>query len=246
MTDASIGANAAPGTRGELPGQRHHYSSRPIRSFVLRQGRMSEAQRRYLDQMMPRVGIPYRPQTLDLAAVFGRPAPTILEIGSGMGETTARIAAAHPGVHYLAAEVHGPGVGALCKLIAENGLANLRIIQHDAVEVLRDMIGDAALAGIHIFFPDPWRKARHHKRRLIQPDFVDLVARKLAPGGYLHCATDWEEYAGWMLEVLTQSTLENTASGFAPHPGHRPPTKFEQRGIALGHGVRDLVFVRKT
>jgi tRNA (guanine-N7-)-methyltransferase len=222
----------------------HRFSSRSIRSFVLRQGHMSPAQRRYFDEMMPRIGIAYRPEPLDLPAVFGRDAPTVLEIGFGMGETTARIAAVHPEIDYLGVEVHGPGVGALCKLAAGNGLANLRIVQHDAVEVLRDMIADEALAGVHVFFPDPWRKARHYKRRLIQPGFVALVARKLAPGAYLHCATDWENYAEWMLDTLSSSTLENTAPRFAPRPAHRPLTKFENRGLRLGHGVWDLVFRR--
>ncbi|MDR2032533.1 MAG: tRNA (guanosine(46)-N7)-methyltransferase TrmB [Azoarcus sp.] len=221
------------------------FSSRAIRSFVLRQGRMSPAQRRWLDEMMPKIGIAYRPASLDLAAAFGREAPKILEIGFGMGETTARIAAAHPENDYLGIEVHGPGVGALCKLVAANGLGNLRIIQHDALEVLRDMIAEEALAGIHVFFPDPWRKARHHKRRLIQPAFVALAARRLAPGAYLHCATDWEDYAEWMLDVLSSSVLKNTvAAGFAPRPAYRPLTKFEQRGLRLGHGVWELVFRR--
>ena len=226
----------------------HRFSSRSIRSFVLRQGHLSPAQRRYLDEMMPKIGIPYRSAPLDLTAAFGRAAPKILEIGFGMGETTANIAMAHPETDYLGVEVHNPGVGALCKLIAENGIQNLRIIQHDAVEVLRDMIPEGALAGVHVFFPDPWRKARHYKRRLIQPDFVALVASRLAPGGILHCATDWENYAEWMLEVLSASALENTAGtdtdGFAPRPAHRPLTKFENRGLRLGYGVRDLVFRR--
>ncbi|MDR2926506.1 MAG: tRNA (guanosine(46)-N7)-methyltransferase TrmB [Azoarcus sp.] len=224
----------------------HHFSNRSIRSFVLRQGRMSPAQRRYLDEMMPKIGIPYRNEVLDLSAAFGRAAPKILEIGFGMGETTAKIAAEHPENDYLGIEVHGPGVGALCKLIDTGGITNLRIIQHDAVEVLRDMIPDGALAGVHVFFPDPWRKARHYKRRLIQPDFVALVREKLSPRGYLHCATDWENYAEWMLEVLSASKLENTANGFAPRPAHRPPTKFENRGLRLGHGVWDIVFRRAT
>ncbi len=221
----------------------HRFSSRSIRSFVLRQGRMSGAQQRYYDDMLPKIGIPYRGAPLDLDAAFGRHAPTVLEIGFGMGETTAKIAAARPDTNFLGIEVHGPGVGALCKLVAEQELANVRIMQHDAVEVLRDMIADGALAGVHVFFPDPWRKARHHKRRIIQADFVALVAQKLAPGGYLHCATDWEEYAHWMLEVLAaEPALHNTADGFAPRPDYRPLTKFENRGLRLGHGVWDLVF----
>ena len=220
-------------------------TSRSVRSFVLRQGRMSGAQNRYLAEMMPRVGIAYRPEPLDLAAAFGRAAPTIVEIGFGMGVATAAIAAARPGDNFIGIEVHAPGVGSLCKLIAEGGPANLRIVQHDAVEVLRDMVPDATLTGVHVYFPDPWPKKRHHKRRIIQPDFVALVAGKLAPGGYVHCATDWEDYAHWMLDVLkAEPRLTNTAAGFAPRPAWRPLTKFEQRGLRLGHGVWDLVFRR--
>ena len=223
------------------------FSSRSIRSFVLRQGRMSGAQQRHLDDMLPRIGLPYRQAALDLDAAFGRHAPKIVEIGFGMGETTARIAAAQPEHDFLGIEVHTPGVGALCKLVAEQGLGNIRIMQHDAVEVLRDMIADGSLAGVHVFFPDPWRKARHHKRRLIQPEFVALIAAKLAPGGYLHCATDWEDYAHWMLEVIAaEPLLYNTADGFAPRPDYRPLTKFENRGLKLGHGVWDLVFRRRS
>jgi tRNA (guanine-N7-)-methyltransferase len=218
-----------------------------IRSFVLRQGRVSNAQARSLEGLMPKYGIPYRPERLDLDAVFGRDAPKVLEIGFGMGETTATIAAAHPQIDYLGLEVHTPGVGSLLKQIAANELANVRIIQHDAVEVVRDMIAPATLAGIHVFFPDPWPKKRHQKRRLLQSPFVALLAQRLAPGGYFHCATDWEEYAQQMLEVLAgEPLLENTAEGFAPRPEYRPLTKFEQRGLRLGHGVWDVVFRRRA
>lgn len=226
-------------------------TSRSIRSFVLRQGRMSEAQHRYLETMLPQVGIPYRPQRLDLAAPFGRAAPTVVEIGFGMGVATAAIAAARPAENFIGIEVHAPGVGSLCKLIAEGGPANLRLIQHDAVEVLRDMIPEASLAGVHVYFPDPWPKKRHHKRRIIQPDFVALVAEKLVPGGYLHCATDWQEYAHWMLEVLSAepdlvNSVANAGEGFAARPEWRPLTKFENRGLRLGHGVWDLLFQRRS
>ncbi|MFN3883621.1 MAG: tRNA (guanosine(46)-N7)-methyltransferase TrmB [Rhodocyclaceae bacterium] len=218
-----------------------------IRSYVLRQGRISKAQQRYYDEGMPRWGIPYAPAPLDFPAVFGRRAPTILEIGCGMGETTATIAAQHPENDFIGIEVHTPGVGSLLKEIASRNLANLRVIQHDAVEVVRDMIPHRSLAGIHIFFPDPWPKKRHHKRRLIQPPFVRELALRLAPGGYLHCATDWGEYAQQMLEVLSaELLLENTAAGFAPRPEWRPQTKFEQRGLRLGHGVWDLLFRRRS
>jgi tRNA (guanine-N7-)-methyltransferase len=235
--------------RVEIIGQdspEHRFSSRSIRSFVLRQGRMSGAQQRFMEDMLPKIGVPYQATPIDLDVVFGRKAPKILEIGFGMGETTAKIAAAAPEKDFLGIEVHGPGVGALCKLVSEQALGNVRIMQHDAVEVMRDMIADGTLAGVHVFFPDPWRKARHHKRRIIQPDFVALVAAKLAPGGYLHCATDWENYAHWMLEVLAaEPALENTAEGFAARPDYRPLTKFENRGLRLGHGVWDLVFRRR-
>ncbi|MDO8959113.1 MAG: tRNA (guanosine(46)-N7)-methyltransferase TrmB [Rhodocyclaceae bacterium] len=217
-----------------------------IRSFVLRQGRISSAQQRYYDEGMPRHGLPYAPAPLDLAGVFGRGAPKILEIGCGMGETTAQIAAAHPENDYLGIEVHTPGVGSLLKEIATRELTNLRVIQHDAVLVVRDMISPDTLAGIHIYFPDPWPKKRQQKRRLIQPPFVALLASRLAPGGYLHCATDWEEYAKQMLEVLTaEPLLANTAAGFAPRPVWRPQTKFETRGLRLGHGVWDVLFMRR-
>ena len=217
-----------------------------IRSFVLRQGRVSNAQLRYHTEMMPKVGVTYRAERIDLTVVFGRVAPKVLEIGFGMGETTATIAAAHPEVDYLGIEVHTPGVGSLLKQIAESGLSNVRVVQHDAVEVVRDMLAPECLAGIHIFFPDPWPKKRQQKRRLIKPDLVALLATRLAPGGYLHCATDWEEYAQQMLDVLGgEPSLTNTAEGFAPRPDYRPLTKFEQRGLRLGHGVWDVVFRKK-
>lgn len=218
-----------------------------IRSFVLRQGRVSDAQRRFHEEGMPRWGIPYQAAPLDLNDVFGRQTPRILEIGCGMGETTATIAAEHPQNDYLGIEVHTPGVGSLLKEIATRELSNLRVIQHDAVEVVRDMIAPGSLAGIHVFFPDPWPKKRQQKRRLIQPDFVGLLASRLLPNGYLHCATDWEDYANQMLEVLSgESLLINMANGFTPRPPYRPQTKFESRGLRLGHGVWDLVFRRKA
>ena len=217
-----------------------------IRSFVLRQGRVSNAQQRYYEEMMAKIGIPYAVSLLDFDAVFGRAAPRILEIGFGMGETSATIAETNPHNDYIGVEVHTPGVGSLCKLIAEKELRNQRIIQHDAVEVLRDMIPESSLDGVHVFFPDPWPKARHHKRRLIQAPLVATLARRLKPGGYLHCATDWENYAEQMLEVLSaEPLLSNTADGFAPRPDYRPLTKFEQRGLRLGHGVWDVIFRRR-
>lgn len=218
---------------------------RAIRSFVLRQGRLTIAQQRAVETLLPDLGIAYAPELLDLAGVFGRQAPKILEIGFGMGTATAEIARNHPENDYLGIEVHTPGVGNLLKLIEEQGLSNLRVIQHDAVEVLRDMTVDAALDGVHIFFPDPWPKKRHHKRRLLQAEFVRLLCAKLKPGGYLHFATDWEEYAQWTLEVLSaELLLTNTVNGYAPKPEYRPETKFERRGLNLGHGVWDIVFRR--
>lgn len=221
-------------------------TTQSVRSFVLRQGRMSDAQTRAYDTLYPRFGLAYEARPLDVAAVFGRIAPTVLEIGFGMGETTARIAAALPERDFLGIEVHAPGVGALLKLAGEQDLANLRVIRHDAVEVVRDMIAPGSLAGIHIFFPDPWPKARHHKRRIVNPPFVALLATRLAPAGYLHCATDWEPYAERMLEVLSaEPLLANTAAGYAPRPAYRPLTKFENRGLKLGHAVHDVIFSRR-
>ena len=218
---------------------------RPIRSYVLRQGRVTAAQRRACDELLPRFGIPYSRAPLDLDGTFGRAAPKILEIGFGMGETTARIAAESPGTDYLGIEVHAPGVGSLLKQVEERALSNVRIVQHDAVEVMRDMVPPDSLAAIHVFFPDPWPKKRHHKRRLLQPDFVDLAASRLARGGRLHVATDWQEYAEHVLAVLSANArLRNTVEGFAPRPQHRPETKFERRGVNLGHGVWDLLFTR--
>jgi tRNA (guanine-N7-)-methyltransferase len=219
---------------------------RPIRSYVLRQGRMSDAQKRAYNSLRAPYVIDYAPGPLDLDAAFGRRATTILEIGCGMGETTAAIAQAHPDIDYLGVEVHSPGVGSLLKRLAEIGLTNVRVVQHDAVEVVEHMLSPDSLDGVHVFFPDPWPKKRHHKRRLIQPDFVRLLAQRIRPGGYLHLATDWEPYAQQMLEVLSaEPLLANTATGFAPRPAHRPLTKFEQRGLTLGHPVFDLVFHRR-
>jgi tRNA (guanine-N7-)-methyltransferase len=219
---------------------------RPIRSFVLRQGRVSNAQRRAHETLMPKYGIPFADNLLDLEQVFGRSAPRFLEIGFGMGETTATIAKTHPQYDYLAIDVHTPGVGSLLKQIDESGLVNVRVIQHDAVEVLQRMLPSDCLDGVHIFFPDPWPKARHHKRRLIQPEFVALLCRHLKHGGYIHVATDWEDYTHQILEVLSgEPQLANTTVDYASRPEYRPLTKFEQRGLRLGHGVWDVVFRKK-
>jgi tRNA (guanine-N7-)-methyltransferase len=223
---------------------------RPVRSFVLRAGRLGSGQARALEQLGPRYLLPYQPEVPDWPATFGRDAPRVLEIGFGMGQATAEIAASRPDLDFIGIEVHQPGVGALLREIGERGLTNLRLLRHDAVEVLRQMVAPASLAGVHIFFPDPWHKKRHHKRRLIQPAFVELLASRLAPGGWLHCATDWQDYAQQMLQVLGESaSLRNAsqaADGYAPRPGMRPLTKFEARGIRLGHGVWDLLFSRPS
>ena len=213
---------------------------REIRSYVLRQGRTTPSQQRALEVLLPKYGLPFTPHYIEAKTIYGRTAPLVLEIGSGMGETTAAIAQANPGIDYLAIEVHGPGVGALLKKTAELGLANLRVIRHDAVEVLERMIPDGSLAGLHLFFPDPWPKKRHHKRRLVQPPFAALAARKLAPGGYLHAATDWPEYADQIDEVFSSNSFFEKKE-----PRSRPITKFEKRGLGLGHPVRDLLFLRR-
>ncbi len=222
---------------------------RTIRTFVKRAGRTTIGQAKAVQTLGPKFVLPYTGQPMALSAER----PTILEIGFGMGDATAHIAALKPECDFLGCEVHEPGVGALLKHIGERGLGNIRIIAHDAVEVLDHMLEpwspdatSAGLAGIHIFFPDPWHKTRHHKRRLIQPPMVSKLAAHLRPGGYLHCATDWEPYAQQMLQVIgAEPLLRNTADGFAPKPEYRPLTKFEKRGLRLGHGVWDLVFQRK-
>lgn len=247
----------------KTPQNDHPYYYR-IRSFVTRAGRVSPAQRRAIDELGPRFIVPFastetsrassessifgtRQNLPDWDAIFGRHARRILEIGFGMGASTAEIAAHRADADFLGVEVHEPGVGALLKLIGEMRLTNLRIVQRDAVDVLEQMIEPESLDGVHIFFPDPWHKARHHKRRLIQPAFVALLASRMKPGAYLHCATDWQDYAEQMLDVLSaQPALENTAADYAPRPAYRPVTKFEQRGLRLGHGVWDLVFRRRN
>lgn len=219
---------------------------RPIRSYVLRQGRVSNAQQRAYDSLLPQFGIPFKHEIIGLDRAFGRRAPRVLEIGFGMGETTAQIAAAHPEIDYLGIEVHTPGVGGLLKQLEERALSNVRVIQHDAVEVLTHMLAPSSFEGVHVFFPDPWPKKRHHKRRLIQPPFVALLAQRMKSGAYLHVATDWENYAEQVLAVLSaEPLLANTTPAYAERPGLRPLTKFETRGLKLGHRVWDIVFRRK-
>ncbi len=214
-----------------------------IRSFVLRQGRVSNAQRRAYEDLLPKYGVPYTKALLNFEIVYGREAPRYLEIGSGMGETTVSIARSHPQNDYLAIEVYTPGVGSLLKQIEKFKLTNLRIVQHDAVEVVNNMFPQEYLDGIHIFFPDPWPKLRHHKRRLIQSEFISILCKHLKPCGYIHVATDWNNYADQILEVMSNElSLTNTARDFVQRPEYRPLTKFEQRGLRLGHKVWDLVF----
>lgn len=220
--------------------------SRRIRSFVLRQGRLTKGQAHALETGWPNYGVEYGLQRLDLKKLFSRAdSKKILEIGFGMGDATAKIAQTLPDCDFVAVEVHTPGVGSLLKLIHEADITNIRIVQHDVVEVLHNMLADDSLDGVHIFFPDPWHKKRHHKRRLIQAEFVNLLCAKLKVGAYIHVATDWQEYAEWVLDVLNaESQLQNIAKDYAEKPAYRPLTKFENRGIQLGHGVWDLVFTR--
>ena len=228
------------------------FHPKTIKSFVLRTGRTTSGQAKAFETLGPQFLLPYRSAPLDLEATFGRSAPTILEIGFGMGEATASIAALLPENNFLCCEVHTPGVGALLKRIGEEGQTNIRICQHDAVEVLDHMLPLTSLDGIHVFFPDPWHKKKHNKRRLLQAPLVAKLAARLKPGGYLHCATDWQNYAEQILEVLSaEPLLKNRAltthpelHGYAPKPHYRPLTKFENRGIKLGHGVWDVVFER--
>jgi tRNA (guanine-N7-)-methyltransferase len=222
---------------------------RPIRSFVMRAGRMTVGQARALEELWPRYGVEYSPAPVSLEQLFGRQAPRTLEIGFGNGEHLASLAAAHPERDYLGIEVHRPGVGHLLMLAEKNGLTNLRASSHDAVEVLRDQITPGSLDEVLLLFPDPWHKKRHHKRRLVQPPFVELVASRLASGGVFKLATDWENYAQQMLEVLSAANalFENLSptGDWVPRPDERAPTRFEKRGARLGHGVWDLAFRRR-
>lgn len=237
--DPAPAANASPIPEGVA-------HPKTIRSFVRRGGRTTTGQAKAFADLGPRFLLPYRAQSIDAAAIYGRSAPLVLEIGFGMGEATAHIAQVRPDDNFLCCEVHEPGVGALLKRIGEQDIANIRILQHDAVEVVDHMLPPGSLAGIHIFFPDPWHKKKHNKRRLVQSAFVAKLARRLMPGGYIHCATDWQPYAEQMLAVLSaEPLLANTAEGYAPRPDYRPLTKFENRGLRLGHGVWDVVFTRR-
>src|SRR5476651_2274003 len=223
-------------------------SMRRIRSFVRRQGRLTKGQQQALDTLWPQMGVEYQAEAADFTALFGRDAPLTLEIGFGMGASLVQMAVAHPQHNFLGIEVHLPGVGACLLSAREAGIDNLRVMCHDAVEVLVNMIPDNSLALVQLFFPDPWHKARHNKRRIVQGPFVELLRSKLKVGGVFHMATDWEPYAEHMLEVMT--SLENWTNlsqenNYVPRPESRPVTKFEMRGQRLGHGVWDLMFERK-
>lgn len=241
---ASESSPPAPKDRRRLPPSDVAFP-KTIKSYVRRAGRTTSGQAKAFAELGPRFLLSYAPNAIDFVATFENSRPVILEIGFGMGEATAHIAALSPEKNFLCCEVHEPGVGALLKRIGERGLTNIRILPHDAVEVIDHMLPLQSLDGVHIFFPDPWHKTKHNKRRLIQPALVAKLAARLKTGGYLHCATDWEPYAQQMLEVLSaEPLLKNTADGYAPKPDYRPLTKFENRGLKLGHGVWDLVFKR--
>jgi len=223
---------------------------RPIRSFVLREGRITPAQKRAFNELWPRFGIDWKPgDILDLTALFENPGPVYLEIGFGNGEALAELASRHRHYNYLGIEVHRPGVGHLLLEIERRGLTNLRVCRHDAVKVLEQGLPRGSLAGVYLFFPDPWPKKRHHKRRILTPELVNLLARAVRSGGLFQAATDWEHYAQQMLRLLTAAgdLFENAAGlgAFSPRPRERPLTRFEQRGVRLGHRVRDLVFYRR-
>lgn len=219
------------------------FKPKPIRSFVIRAGRMTDGQRSAFDEYWPAYGLSLFDGPLDAQSVFGNNHPVALEIGFGMGDSLLAMALAEPEVNFVGIEVHPPGVGRLINTAGKDGIRNLRVYMADAKDVLEDCVADDSLARFQLYFPDPWHKKKHHKRRIVQPEFVALVARKLRPGGLLHMATDWQNYAEQMLEVLAaQPQLENTAAGYAERPEFRPTTKFETRGERLGHGVWDLLF----
>ena len=232
----------------DKPGSSEQPYRRSVRSYVLRAGRVTEGQRRALEELWPEYGIEPGGGALDFKALFGNAHPVIMEIGFGNGEATWRMAREHPGENFLGVEVHQPGVGRLLMNVREQELTNVRVACEDAVELLRERVPDGSLDGIRIYFPDPWPKKRHHKRRIVQPTFIALLATKLKAGGILHLATDWAPYAEFMLEVMQASAaFENlsTTGAYCPKPEWRPPTKYEQRGERLGHEVADLVFRRR-
>ncbi len=244
-----VGMNNMPTLRlnriATMPEPERH--QRQIRSFVLREGRLTRGQQRAFEQLWPLFGVEFKGQALDLGQLFGNQNPVYLEIGFGNGDSLARMAEENPDSNYLGIEVHRPGVGHLLLKIEELGLGNLRVMREDAVEFMKTGLSDACLAGVFLFFPDPWHKTRHHKRRILQPAFVEQLARVIRPGGIFHAATDWEHYAVQMMGCMTAAgQFENSAGRdrFTPRPAYRPSTKFEQRGERLGHGVWDLIFQR--
>lgn len=218
---------------------------RTVRSFVRRQGRMTDLQQRALDDLWPKYGLEPGEELLDLDAVFGRSAPRILEIGFGMGDSLADMAEAHPENDYIGIEVHRPGVGRLLSRLDEQASSNVRVFCHDAIEILKKQIADESLDRVLLFFPDPWHKKRHNKRRIVQPEFVEMIRKKLKPGGVFHMATDWQDYAEWMMAIMNQAEgFENMAGAgeYSERPDYRSVTKFERRGHRLGHGIWDLLF----
>lgn len=216
---------------------------RRIRSFVRREGRLTDGQQRALDRLYPTWGVNWQPgELLRIDALFDRPAPLVLDIGFGDGEALAQMASAHPERNYLGVEVYRAGTGQLLRQIETQGLTNLKVLLGDASDLLREAIPAGALAGLQLFFPDPWPKKRHHKRRMVQAEWLATVADRLAADGFLHMATDWAEYAEWMLELSSaEPRLVNGHGGFAPNAGERPPTRFERRGVRKGHDVFDLI-----
>lgn len=221
---------------------------RKIKSYVLRAGRVSSRQQLGLDLWLKDYELPMENTPWDLSKQFGRDADTVVEIGFGMGTSLLTMARNNPQINYLGIEVHKAGVGSLAADLHDHQMYNVRIVAHDAVEVFQNQLEEEALAGVQIFFPDPWHKKRHHKRRLVQPEFIQLLVKKIRKGGFLHCATDWQEYAEHMLDVLSaEPALKNMQKdgGYSPKPESRPLTKFEQRGERLGHGVWDLIFIKQ-
>ena len=218
---------------------------RPIRSYVLRQGRLTKHQAEGIKSLSSLYAIPFGDSILNWDTIFNGEGESIIEIGFGMGQTTAEIAEALSNSNFIAIDVHSPGVGNLLNKIKEKKLKNLKIIQHDAVEVLKKMIQDESLDAVHIFFPDPWHKKRHNKRRLIQEPFLELISRKLKKEGYIHIATDWEDYANWIIEIFKKNAMYKSKNiDFSQKPSYRPKTKYEHRGVNLGHQVWDMVFVK--
>lgn len=225
----------------------HNLRQRIIRSFVRREGRLTDGQIRALEQLYPLYGVEWTVGIVDFDRLFAKPAPVVLDIGFGDGEALAAMAIAHPEYNYLGLEVYRAGTGKLLRCIEADGIGNLKVLLTDATEFLKAGVAAASLAGVQLFFPDPWPKKRHHKRRMVQPEWLTMVADRLQPGGFLHMATDWTEYADWMLELTHQApAFENPYHGFAPQAGARPSSRFERRGLRKGHNVYDLILLRRA